>query len=733
MSDSIEKPIICIICRNNEKTIINTLNSIGDAEKKIYLYNNKFSNFSNKIQNIFSFQNFKQIINRENIKSGLIIIRSGVILPEYWKEIIFSIMKIEYKFGTLSLQCNSNPFSPPPYFSNKRNINLTDSLYFIFSKKILFEIPCPATDFFWINPLAISLFFNNDDDPFLNVKSFWNISQKVRNMGFPHLMTDASYVHQSFSDDFESEIIKIPLVQKVNQSLSDVLQPFHNEIAQRANKKIPDDLRPALHEKPVQLHIMHGWGGGLQTWVHEFCQNDDKRINLILSPVGTWNEFGQRLELKFSNNSSPLRSWNLELPIRSTSIRHIQYLKIIEEIIQKFGIDCILVSSLIGHSLDILDTDLPTIIVAHDHYPFCPSLYAFYNTQCRECSFEKLRECIQNNQHKFFLDISAEEWKKLRKSYIDRIQNRNISIVTPSHFLKDSLIRLEPRFTNIDFHIIPHGLKILKSWEKFIIQKKSKNAKFRLLVLGNLSPWKGLNLLEKIIQRSPEKIEFHLIGCSEYGRLLTVFPQVHVIPSYSRENLGQIIQSISPDMGLLLSICPETFSYTLSELFFFNIPVLATNLGSFAERIQDGENGFLSEPDSDDILEKITTLYNNEILLDRVRKNLVAHHLVGIKEMIEAYHALLRPIPGKVWPRWSFGGQSSYRETYAHIHPETPLAEFFSLSQEYLQSKVDETPALSKQIYQRAGKLTIRYFFGFLRRCLFIKDHLVFQNIRKNK
>ncbi len=43
-----------------------------------------------------------------------------------------------------------------------------------------------------------------------------------------------------------------------------------------------------------------------------------------------------------------------------------------------------------------------------------------------------------------------------------------------------------------------------------------------------------------------------------------------------------MLAGLKPDLGLLLSVVPETFSYTLCELQQLRVPVLATNIGSFA-------------------------------------------------------------------------------------------------------------------------------------------------------
>ncbi len=74
---------------------------------------------------------------------------------------------------------------------------------------------------------------------------------------------------------------------------------------------------------------------------------------------------------------------------------------------------------------------------------------------------------------------------------------------------------------------------------------------------------------------------------------------------------------IAPHMGLLLSIVPETFSYTLSEMWAAGIPVLATRLGAFGDRIRDGQNGWLEPIDAASILARLKEIDNDRAGLAR--------------------------------------------------------------------------------------------------------------------
>ena len=77
---------------------------------------------------------------------------------------------------------------------------------------------------------------------------------------------------------------------------------------------------------------------------------------------------------------------------------------------------------------------------------------------------------------------------------------------------------------------------------------------------------------------------------------------------HDEQRLSALLRSLAPHAGLLASVVPETFSYTLSELSVLGIPAIATALGSFNDRIVDGENGFLFTPDPDALLALVRLL-----------------------------------------------------------------------------------------------------------------------------
>jgi len=62
-------------------------------------------------------------------------------------------------------------------------------------------------------------------------------------------------------------------------------------------------------------------------------------------------------------------------PIADTAIASPEVAAMLAQVIADWGVGAVLVSSVVGHSLDVLRTGLPTTWCAHDAFPFWPLLH----------------------------------------------------------------------------------------------------------------------------------------------------------------------------------------------------------------------------------------------------------------------------------------------------------------------------------------------------------------------
>ncbi len=412
--------------------------------------------------------------------------------------------------------------------------------------------------------------------------------------------------------------------------------------------------------KPVQLHIVHDLGGGSARWCQDYCQADDRRINLVLKPYSQSHAMGQGLMLfAGTENTEPLGFWRFSSPILATTDTHPEYRDVLMEIVRDYGVGAILVSSLIGHSLDALDTGLPTVLVQHDFYPYCPAIHIYFQGVCQTCNAERLAQCAEHNPsfnpaHRIF---SVEARLRVRERFIDLVNRKNLTLVVPSRSTRAHFNQLVPQLDPSRFVTIPHGhLTVLPA---ISYSSGDAHGKLRIVILGMLSVSKGVNVLSEGLESLLEFSEVYLVGAREMGELFKDKPGVQVVSEYSAAELPGILSEIRPDVGLLLSVVPETFSYTLSELFMFGIPPVATRLGGFAERISPGVNGYLFEPGVEGMLACLQDIHANREGLQRIRSHLLALEMRSAQEMVADYHRLL-PLPGGAdEPAWLHQRQSS--------------------------------------------------------------------------
>ena len=182
------------------------------------------------------------------------------------------------------------------------------------------------------------------------------------------------------------------------------------------------------------LHIMHSWGGGLERWVHDYCANDHQHDHYILKSFGPWSAFGSELRLfNAVDTTTPLATWTLTPPIKATSGADSRYAGILGEIRQKYGVGRIIISSFIGHSIESMRQHVPTIVVCHDYYPFCPALYITFGSLCKSCDKECLTICGEENPlNSLFRNVPPVFWTQLRKEFIGAAQSAQVAMVAPS-------------------------------------------------------------------------------------------------------------------------------------------------------------------------------------------------------------------------------------------------------------------------------------------------------------
>ena len=527
--------------------------------------------------------------------------------------------------------------------------------------------------------------------------------QQARKRGHLLLACDHLYVDDSTVPGLGACVSQLPtaVIDSLSQphSLLNWRHPL-SELSARGEQ--PAYVTDSL---PVQLHLAHSWGGGLGRWVEDYLQADSHYHNLVLRPVGDWGAFGKTMALyRGADMDVPLASWTLTYPIVSSVIASHQYQQIIAEIMSDYRVESVMISSLIGTSLDSLQTGLPTTVVFHDFFPYCPALVATFGVPCSHCDAEQHRQCRQNNpHHRYFLHEDTDHWDHLRERYVELIQLPNVRLVAPSESVAQRYQELVPAIANKGVTVIPHGLstEMIAALKPVREHSFSPAEKLNVVILGSLATQKGADLLTEMIEPLSQFAQLHLIGCGEEGERFADSDGVLMIPRYERDELPGHLINASADVGLLLSVVPETFSYTLSEFWAAGIPVVATRIGAFADRVKEGDNGWLSELTPEAMLASLQFLNDNREQLLAVRAKLCADTVYSSKGMADQYHALAATDAAPSVSQYLLG-RRSYKNCYRdfeqtkalHINHQAPYRQILCEFLEYSYQKSLHSPRL---------------------------------------
>lgn len=399
---------------------------------------------------------------------------------------------------------------------------------------------------------------------------------------------------------------------------------------------------PALDDKPVLLHVMHFWGGGVDKWVRDFARADSAHANLLLATYRIGKEGGQRIVLYADADAkTPLHTWDIARPLLSTEVASLEYREILRQIVAEFDIEAIVVSSLIGHSLDALSQPLPTLVVAHDYYPVCPNINPRFDETCGGCKVDDMARCLEASEFReVFGDKPPAQWQALRDAYIGRLLEGRVRMVVPTESVAATLRRLDSRLAAVPIRVIPHGIDFTAS--KLPVPSADPARPLRIVVVGRLNAYKGSSLLRSAAPALASLAEIHLLGCGADGMKLAEEFGWSAVERYELADLPRLLAAIAPHAALLPTVVPETFSYTLSELWTLGIPPIATALGAFRERIRDGIDGFLFEPKPEELVRLLAGLKAQPERLAAVARAVSASGPVRTtREMVADYAPML--------------------------------------------------------------------------------------------
>lgn len=378
----------------------------------------------------------------------------------------------------------------------------------------------------------------------------------------------------SFGDSkSERELQAMETLRRLHPRYETDVHRFVQNDPARAARLTLDLARINTRGRPVILNVMHDREGGTLRHVQELAQHLAQQATFLrLSPAPG----GVALRLEGVHEAFTLHfAWPQEQTpllqvLRQLQVRHVHY------------------HHLLGHAPGIADLAAQLGVghdfTAHDYYSYCPQI-SLTDHRARYCGEQGLSQCQQCLQrHPAPAGESIESWRTRHA----RLLGQARYLIAPS---ADAAVRLQ-RFVPIaNVQVVPHAtlLPQITPVPQPAPHALAPTQALKIVVLGALSQIKGADVLEEVAilaARQNRPIEFHLLGYA-YRNLRTQ-PKAHltVHGSYEDKELPALLQWLQPDAIWFPAVWPETYSYTLSASLDSGLPIISTNLGAFAERLQ---------------------------------------------------------------------------------------------------------------------------------------------------
>jgi len=313
-------------------------------------------------------------------------------------------------------------------------------------------------------------------------------------------------------------------------------------------------------ERPL-LFISHPWGGGIRRHMNDLAALVSGRCEVLYLEPATgdtvklyWPRAGEGFSVYFT---LPQELPDLAALLRAVGVERIHFHHV--------------------HLLPRSILELPSAVgvpydcTLHDYFPICPQYHLVTEDgrYCGEPDATGCAACLTRRPGQWGLDITA--WRGAFGQLLRGAER----VIAPSH---DVERRIGHYFHDLAIHVWPHPE----------VAPDPPPRMARVAVLGNLSPEKGLHVVAACARDARESglpLVFRLLGSTTEP-----IPQSPDLPltihgQYVDAELPLLIGAEKPDVILFPAQVPETYAYTLSVALASGLPIVASALGAFPERL----------------------------------------------------------------------------------------------------------------------------------------------------
>ena len=322
-----------------------------------------------------------------------------------------------------------------------------------------------------------------------------------------------------------------------------------------------DIARLALCPRNVIVFVSHPWGGGIRRYMNDLAALvRDRAEVLYLEPA-----VDDTVKLHWPRAGEGFAAY----------FRFPEEMPLLVDVLKTIG-----VARLHFHHVHLLPrailelpaaAGLPFDCTLHDYFSICPQYHLITEDgrYCGEPDAMGCAACLTRRPGQWGLDINA--WRGTFARFL-RGADR---LIAPSN---DVASRIRRYFPELDINVWPHPEGVPEANPRVA----------RVVVLGNLSPGKGLNVVAACAEDAQSRglpLTFRVLGSTTEPVLQ--FPDVplSIVGQYDDAKIAQLLAAEKPDVLLFAAQVPETYAYTMTVALESGLPIVASQLGAFTERL----------------------------------------------------------------------------------------------------------------------------------------------------
>lgn len=207
------------------------------------------------------------------------------------------------------------------------------------------------------------------------------------------------------------------------------------------------------------------------------------------------------------------------------------------------------------------------------------------------------------------------------------------------------------QFSNGDLEIKPYieidGVYYSNEEKPYVINNVQfeNNKKFKVAFIGGINKEKGGEVVTEVIKSGKKNVEWYVFGGIGDEKLLYLKNKNLVKTGfYFQEDIGRFLKYHNINVVCILSIWPETFSYTLSEAVINQIPVITSSFGALGQRVAQNNFGktvaVIGENTGYEVNNILESWLNNAQEYERIKDSLIHYQHKTIAEMAKEYNEL---------------------------------------------------------------------------------------------